>query len=180
MDNPIHRDWMYNRMLGRDFNPAWLVGVNYLLEFEKSQRDYLESRQIRCPCRKCKNMRYANPEQVYSDFLRNGFVADYWCWTCHGEEENDNLNNNKNGASSNVVYDAMRGGNFDCNVGDTSAQRPLYEGCNTYTELSLALQLIFSLRKIDLSLIFNVCLSQQMTKLMSELFLRLRDFASQE
>ncbi|KAL3834211.1 hypothetical protein ACJIZ3_008947 [Penstemon smallii] len=163
MDNPIHRDWMYNRMLGRDFNPAWLVGVNHFLEFAKSQRDYLESRQIRCPCRKCKNMRYANPEQVHSDLLRNGFVADYWCWTCHGEEENDNLNNDNNGASSSiqfmdedVVYDAMRGGNFDCNVGDTvyatnppnngaedfynvleSAQRPLYEGCNTYTELSL-------------------------------------------
>ncbi|KAL3838968.1 hypothetical protein ACJIZ3_023559 [Penstemon smallii] len=116
-------------------------------------------------------MRYANPEQVHSDLLRNGFVADYWCWTCHGEEENDNPNNNNNGASSSVqfmddddennryedvVYDAMRGVNFDCNVGDTvyatnppnngaedfynvleSAQRPLYEGCNTYTELSL-------------------------------------------
>ncbi|KAL3849955.1 hypothetical protein ACJIZ3_011837 [Penstemon smallii] len=156
MDIRIQRGWMYNRMLGRDFNPEWLVGVNQFIEFAKSNIQSLGSRQIRCPCRKCKNKRYADYEEVHAHVLANGFVADYWYWTCHGEVQPYNLNTNIRASSSDhimedeednryedVVYDAMRGGSFDCTVEILdAAQRPLYEGCNTQSELSLALQLM--------------------------------------
>ncbi|KAL3845803.1 hypothetical protein ACJIZ3_003206 [Penstemon smallii] len=175
MNIQIQCSWMYNRKVGNDFNPEWLYGVNQFLDYARSQPEYIGNGVLRCPCRKCENMQYASSAQVQVHLFKYGFVADYWYWVSHGEVEpttQPNINVGPSGSDQyihdeednryeDIVYDAMRGGAFNCNIGDIvyansppneeaqefykvldSAQRPVFEGCNNQSELSLALQLM--------------------------------------
>lgn len=40
---------------------------------------------IRCPCRKCKNIKYLHPDIVTTHLLHKGFMENYMCWYSHGE-----------------------------------------------------------------------------------------------
>jgi len=40
---------------------------------------------IRCPCRKCKNLKFLHQDVVTMHLLTKGFMEDYLCWYAHGE-----------------------------------------------------------------------------------------------
>jgi hypothetical protein len=40
---------------------------------------------IRCPCRKCKNLKFLHQDVVTMHLLTKGFMQDYLCWYAHGE-----------------------------------------------------------------------------------------------
>jgi hypothetical protein len=39
----------------------------------------------RCPCRKCKNLKFLHQDVVTMHLLTKGFMQDYLCWYAHGE-----------------------------------------------------------------------------------------------
>ncbi len=47
----------------------------------------MDGNKIRCPCRQCSNMKFVTIEDVEYHFVMKGFVADYYVWNRHGEEE---------------------------------------------------------------------------------------------
>jgi hypothetical protein len=40
---------------------------------------------IRCPCRKCKNLKFLHQDVVTMHLLTQGFMEDYLCWYAHGK-----------------------------------------------------------------------------------------------
>ena len=88
MDIRQNRSWMYNRLMpGRKgYTDAFLNGVTEFVSFA-CQQAYLSNGNIRCPCSKCKNLKYLDPEEVKVHLYKKGFIPDYWYWTCHGESD---------------------------------------------------------------------------------------------
>ncbi|CAJ2648225.1 unnamed protein product [Trifolium pratense] len=85
MDIRQSRSWMYNRLMPgrRGLTDEFLKGVDEFVSFA-IQRD-TSNKEIRCPCSKCKNMKFLDPEEVKVHIYSRGFKPDYWYWTCHGE-----------------------------------------------------------------------------------------------
>lgn len=82
-----YRKWMYNKNLpGRKgLTDEFRSGVNDFLEVATSKPEYMSGEKIRCPCLKCKNCKFLNPDEVKEHLWRRGFMDDYYNWTCHGE-----------------------------------------------------------------------------------------------
>ncbi|KAI3712371.1 hypothetical protein L1987_70925 [Smallanthus sonchifolius] len=78
------------------FNQAFVPYVKHLLDFAFSnivnhQTQTIEGGKvfvIRCPCRKCKNLRLKTREDVEGDLYANGFKDGYKVWDLHGESFN--------------------------------------------------------------------------------------------
>jgi len=45
----------------------------------------LPNGKIRCPCSKCKNLKFFHFEEVKVHLYKKRFILEYWYWTCHGE-----------------------------------------------------------------------------------------------
>ena len=105
MDIRHYRSWMYNRLLpGRQgYTDAFLNGVEEFVSFACQQED-LSNEKIRCPCSKCKNLKYLIPEEVKVHLYKKGFIPDYWYWICHGETDPNLISSfNTNPSSSSTT-----------------------------------------------------------------------------
>ncbi|KAL3839093.1 hypothetical protein ACJIZ3_023684 [Penstemon smallii] len=127
--------------------------------------------EIRCPCRKCGNKKYIKCDVVVVHLCKWGFKDDYWYWTSHGEVDPAWNNNNVEASSSghffhtegnnryeDLVHDAMRDvvhffeNTEGSDIPNAEYQRfhellkadqtPLWEGCNTETDLSFSLKMM--------------------------------------
>ena len=84
MEDNHDRSWMYNRLTGRKIKEAFLAGLKEFIKFALAHSNN-SSREIRCPCTKCRCLRYKNPSKVKIHLCQNGFMKDYECWEYHGE-----------------------------------------------------------------------------------------------
>ncbi|KAL4583836.1 hypothetical protein LXL04_008421 [Taraxacum kok-saghyz] len=86
---------MYTKRITRDgrFNLEFTTYVLEFLEFAYPNatnikpiiEEGVEVLQIRCPCKKCKNVIYNSREIVYQHLCTSGFMKDYSLWYAHGE-----------------------------------------------------------------------------------------------
>ena len=85
-----YRSWMYNRLLSgqKGYTDEFLNGVEEFVSFACQQANSSNGK-IRCPCSKCKNLKYLNPDEVRVHLYKKGFIPNYWYWTCHGENDPD-------------------------------------------------------------------------------------------
>lgn len=80
------RSWMYDRVVGRSLKPEFVNGVQEFIEYVKLQEEYKPG-TVRCPCLKCKNMRFVDVETMREHLYKKGFSPHYYIWLCHGERE---------------------------------------------------------------------------------------------
>lgn len=76
-------------ILRRDYIVAMDSFLDYAYANEgtvenKPMRDEIVLR-IRCPCRKCQNLRYKERDDVRLHLMQHGFMSDYTIWWAHGE-----------------------------------------------------------------------------------------------
>lgn len=103
---------MENRLLpGRaGYITEFISGIKKFIEFGCLQQKYLSEGVIRCPCKRCKNMKHLTPDEVNAHVYRSGFTPRYWYWTSHGEEAPPiNLNEYNNPCA----YSSHQGCKFD-------------------------------------------------------------------
>lgn len=171
MDIRENRSWMYNRLMpGRKgYTDAFVNGVDEFVSFACQEAD-LSSGKIRCPCSKCKNLKFLDTEEVKVHLYRKGFIPNYWYWTCHGESDPEfdthprTATTTQEGHNEHIsrfesmVYDAIDLGyqmHYDKEIDECpnvdaqkfydllhAAQKPMWPGCNDHTELSLAVRLL--------------------------------------
>jgi hypothetical protein len=60
-------------------------GVQGFINFATSISRNFTDGGIRCPCRKCKNLKFLHQDVVTMHLLTKGFMEDYLCWYAHGE-----------------------------------------------------------------------------------------------
>jgi len=60
-------------------------GVQGFINFATSIPRNFTGGGIRCPCRKCQNKKYLNPDVVMMHLLHKGFMENYQCLYAHGE-----------------------------------------------------------------------------------------------
>jgi hypothetical protein len=60
-------------------------GVQGFINFATSIPRNFTGGGIRCPCRKCQNKKYLDPDVVMMHLLHKGFIENYRCWYAHGE-----------------------------------------------------------------------------------------------
>ncbi|XP_057445010.1 uncharacterized protein LOC130737272 [Lotus japonicus] len=171
MDIRQIRGWMYNRTIPsqREHTSAFLNGLNEFIALACQKSADLTSGEIRCPCTRCRNLKYLDPIEVEVHLCRWGFISDYWYWTCHGESDPTlcttfNTCPSTSGTAQeghrfeNMVYDAFdpqfrmhpnqqieQSPNKDAQEFYDllhAAQKPLWPGCTNHTELSTAVRLL--------------------------------------
>ncbi|XP_074299204.1 uncharacterized protein LOC141630256 [Silene latifolia] len=92
----VEREWMYERVDDRKMvKYEYVVGVNSFIEYVKTQDEFSHSQLIRCPCVKCKNMKYLSEFVVHEHLIRKGFTGNYYEWVCHGEPFSFPIPNNE-------------------------------------------------------------------------------------
>ncbi len=74
-------------MLNKSLNSNFHSGVLEFINFASSQARYMDGNKIRCPCQQCSNKKFVTIEDVEYHLVIKGFVADYYVWNHHGEEE---------------------------------------------------------------------------------------------
>ena len=80
------REWMYNRRDDKNMlRSEFIEGVNEFVAFAQ-QHPYLNDRdKIRCPCVRCKNLKYLDVPDLKVHLYRKGFMENYYEWLSHGE-----------------------------------------------------------------------------------------------
>ncbi|CAH9100611.1 unnamed protein product [Cuscuta europaea] len=58
--------------------------------------------KIRCPCSKCKNLKFKHPDEVGWDLYADGFLPNYYNWNSHGEPLDPSVLSQTVGSSRNV------------------------------------------------------------------------------
>ena len=104
------RSWMY-----RD-SPQGLRRMNYcngvqgFINFTTSIPRNFTDGGIRCPCRKCKNLKFLHQDVVTIHLLTKGFMEDYLCWYAHGElfVPDENMEEQMGGSTSTCMKLEMR------------------------------------------------------------------------
>ncbi|VFQ90818.1 unnamed protein product [Cuscuta campestris] len=51
--------------------------------------DRLDNKKMRCPCKKCKNIKFCSSKNMLEHILRFGFTSNYFDWVCHDENHGD-------------------------------------------------------------------------------------------
>nr|XP_009803558.1 PREDICTED: uncharacterized protein LOC104248905 [Nicotiana sylvestris] len=87
MDN-LERAWMYEMLDGRGgINSNFVTGVDSFLLFARSQRNRMSGDNVRCPCKKCRNIIYMDVETVRFHLFKFRFVENYSIWKYRGEKD---------------------------------------------------------------------------------------------
>ena len=84
----VSRLWMYDRVNPEDksLNDSFCHGLDDFITFAVNQDpQWKDGDNIRCPCTKCKNMRYHSHHIVARHLIRCEFQHGYWNWIAHGE-----------------------------------------------------------------------------------------------
>ncbi|KAM3282972.1 hypothetical protein P3S67_026617 [Capsicum chacoense] len=86
--NNLGCGWMYNRLDGcRAINSRFIFGVNKFIQFACSQQNCMNGNNIRCPCKKYRNIKYKDVEIVRYHLFPDEFVKDYFVWKHQGEKD---------------------------------------------------------------------------------------------
>merc|ERR1712080_645360 len=151
-------------------------GVNEFVRFAISNnRNYEE---LRCPCSKCKLMRFHKPDIVKVHLYKSGFVPNYYLWDRHGELVAPTVNPVASEVElvttnpiEDMVEDAARSmfptgqvDDDDVNIEEepntearkiydllASAKRSLWNGCESGIELSVTSEYITMKSKFNLT-----------------------------
>jgi hypothetical protein len=121
------RSWMYGDSPQGLRRMDYCKGVQGFINFATSISRNFTNGGIKCPCRKCKNLKFLHQDVVTMHLLTKGFMEDYLCWYAHGklfvpdesmEEQvvgstssSSNMHevgNENNNPYRNMVMDAMR------------------------------------------------------------------------
>ncbi|XP_021741193.1 uncharacterized protein LOC110707492 [Chenopodium quinoa] len=86
----VDRQWMYERVNGKFFSSTYAKKVDEFIEFASTQDNVMIDGLLKCPCAKCRNVPYLNPDDVKFHLYQNGFRPNYHKWTFHGEDDFDN------------------------------------------------------------------------------------------
>ncbi|XP_038698945.1 uncharacterized protein LOC119996398 [Tripterygium wilfordii] len=89
MEVPEYRTWMYNRIgPGRvGITDEFLSGVEEFIDYaSKKNSEFENTGKIRCPCMKCKCIRFRSLDDIRMHLYKKGFQPGYYYWTSHGEE----------------------------------------------------------------------------------------------
>ncbi|PHT52637.1 hypothetical protein CQW23_07099 [Capsicum baccatum] len=79
--NNLERGWTYARLDGRGSkNSRFVTGMNNFIQYACSQQNCMSVNSARCPCKKCRNIKYKDVETVRYHILHDGFVKDYFVW----------------------------------------------------------------------------------------------------
>ena len=74
------RQWMYEKNLpGRcGVTNEFINGVKEFIDFASGQHDTMDGELIRCPCVKCGNLKFFEPDEVAYHLVRKGFTENYF------------------------------------------------------------------------------------------------------
>ncbi|XP_057779596.1 uncharacterized protein LOC130998182 [Salvia miltiorrhiza] len=153
-----NREWMYRRFLPDGaLNPDFQRGLQGFIDYASSRRDLMDGEKIRCPCRKCDNIRFHTKNNVQYHIAKNGFVRDYHIWRFHGEIEMptteyhnfEDIEDNEDNYQNMVMDIAASQYNIQ-NIEEPpnpkaellynmlkAADKELWPGCKTHSQLSL-------------------------------------------
>ncbi|KAK6911558.1 Transposase-associated domain [Dillenia turbinata] len=72
---------------------SWMNLPKRSLGYKKGVDDFMEylsnlglGDEIRCPCFRCRNVLYSNPDSIKEHLLKNGIMREYTQWYHHGEK----------------------------------------------------------------------------------------------
>jgi len=79
---------MYDRFMcdRMGYKDVFLKGVDEFVSYACEETN-LSNGKIRCPCCKCKNIKFFHFEEIKVHLYKKGFIPEYWYWTCHGESD---------------------------------------------------------------------------------------------
>lgn len=86
---------MYDRCYSgrRGLKESFIIGVEEFVQKARQYKYYELDGGIRCPCLKCDCTRILKDEVVKVHLYKQGFKPNYWIWTDHGENmQDDDLN----------------------------------------------------------------------------------------
>ncbi|XP_057803652.1 uncharacterized protein LOC131018985 [Salvia miltiorrhiza] len=163
----LDRGWMYRRYAQGSLTGEFMDGLEVFIHYALSRPDLMIGNKIKCPCTKCKNKKFDTPMTVRVHLAKNGFIPRYHIWTMHGEalvqvpdvarrivtiEEDrevnryetmvmdvataqfhnvDDLIEESPNPTAQHLYDMLK-----------AADRELWPGCKTHTQLSLVARLM--------------------------------------
>ncbi|XP_057809998.1 uncharacterized protein LOC131024507 [Salvia miltiorrhiza] len=158
-----NREWMYINRFHDDggLNSDFLAGLETFIEFASSRSLFMDGNNIKCPCKKCDNVFYKEPNTVRYHIAKFGFVQNYYTWRFQGETSvgmADEMNldvGHKSNVHHTVVTDA-HGPLF--NMGEpgekpnpeaqrfydmlNAANKELWPGCSNHSQLSFMARLM--------------------------------------
>jgi len=79
------RSWMYRDSPQGLRRMDYCNGVQGFINFATPISRNFTDGGIRCPCRKCKNLKFLHQDVVTMHLLTKGFMQDYLCWYAYGE-----------------------------------------------------------------------------------------------
>ncbi|CAH9094712.1 unnamed protein product [Cuscuta europaea] len=98
-----NRSWMYEKHgEKRGIRDEFLKGIEQFIKFALEQKNFMDGDKIRCPCTKCKNLKFKDSDDVAWDLYKKGFVDNYYNWTAHGEPFDPSFLPQTVGSSRNV------------------------------------------------------------------------------
>lgn len=79
------REWIYRQMWNDNLTTDFVRGLDTFIEYACSQPNYMNGKDIKCPCITCKCKPFRNPNLVKLHLLKDGFMPRYYNWVFHGE-----------------------------------------------------------------------------------------------
>ncbi|GAV74752.1 Transpos_assoc domain-containing protein [Cephalotus follicularis] len=108
------RSWMRRQVLNHILNPEFVEGVNEFLQFVFANEQFVYEGKIKCPCNRCKLLKFGTKEEVKYHLFSKGFTLEYTRWDQHGEmSQNHRVNRNvmyERAGPSNPWRDFVTGG----------------------------------------------------------------------
>ncbi|GAV59158.1 Transpos_assoc domain-containing protein [Cephalotus follicularis] len=74
------QSWMRRRVLNHRLNPEFVEGVNEFLQFAFANEQFVYEGKIKCPCNKCKLLKFGTKEEVKYHLFSKGFTLEYTRW----------------------------------------------------------------------------------------------------
>ncbi|PKA49514.1 hypothetical protein AXF42_Ash004054 [Apostasia shenzhenica] len=132
---------MYNRRtIDRRLTDEFVAGVQQFLDYAFSQTIHVSKNTVRCPCLKCKNMRFHNKDEITVHLWSRGFMPNYHVWTSHGEEPSE---------EARKLYDYINDGRIS-----------LWPGCQRQTKMSAMSELLNLKSETNMS---DACFDRMLT-----------------
>ncbi|XP_021741937.1 uncharacterized protein LOC110708139 [Chenopodium quinoa] len=116
------RSWMYDRLDGRSIKPEFLKGVEEFIRFCEEHRETAKN-EYRCPCVKCNNRRFQDPDTVRIHLYSKGFTPRYWEWLCQGEGLPESSVEGQSNEYRDMVMDVV-GHNYDRSGTEAAEEEP--------------------------------------------------------
>ncbi|KAI9127246.1 hypothetical protein K1719_001805 [Acacia pycnantha] len=166
LETGMNKSWLNIKDRG---NITYIRGVDHFLEWAFTQHGV--TNEIRCPCKKCRNVSFKVKTDVRADLLIKGFWDSYKLWDLHGEasryrsgcETSRRVVENDTYEDENFIrmvcdaYGVPRGDDMDSGLNDSEepnahtkrffdllkdAEKDLYPGCNKISKLSFIVKLL--------------------------------------